>query len=441
LRTLLFSGLVFCGVFLAGIGALAVGLALGTTVLNPAHQSGPVVPTEDVKQAGRSLDELKAATVFIKVAAGPLRTTGSGFVLQVQGDTAYVVTNEHVIRRRGAAVHEITLVFPNGTKQERSYRAEVAAADPEQNQVTMKAPPIAAAIGSVSNDPLVISGVDYPCLGETVFFDVTRMQRLEVPLNPHDLFATSPRVFLRASADGRTFACQGDAGLPSQTYRWRQGEVTLFPGGRGGGPVPGPEGQVIFTDDGRYTPQWQPLGREGIYCWPAHHGPYYLSLPSDKQDRLEVYLAGVGKPLVSLDDVGAVRTAGSLPLDKRFHLIPDARLLVSIPASKDRLVLRRLDLEQALAKLRFAFVVITSRPPTAAKKGTLFRYPLQAKVDLGDAQFKLASGPPGMVIDQKGLLTWPVPADCAETEVEVLIHAKSSTGVETSQNFRIGVSE
>ncbi len=267
------------------------------------------------------------------------------------------------------------------------------------------------------------------------------MQRLDVPLNPHDIFATSPWVFLRASADGRTFACQGDEWLPTQPCTRSKGEVALCNGGRGGGPVPGPEGQVIYTDDGRYTPQLQPLGREGIYCWPAHHGPYYLSLPGDKQERLDVYLAGVGRPLVSLDDVGAVRTAGSLPIDKRFHLIPDARLLVSIPASKDRLVLRRLDLEQALAKLRFPFVVITSRPPTAAKKGTLFRYQLQAKVDLGDAHFKLGSGPPGMVIDQKGLLTWPVPADCAETEVEVLIHAKSPSGAETSQSFRIGVIE
>jgi hypothetical protein len=120
--------------------------------------------------------------------------------------------------------------------------------------------------------------------------------------------------------------------MPTQTCSWRKGGVTLYNGGRGGLPVPGPDGQVVYTDDGRYTPQLRPLGREGIYSWPAHHGPYYLSLPVDKKDRLDVYLAGVSKPLVSLDDVDVAgappRAPGVLPLDKRIHLIPDAQLLV-----------------------------------------------------------------------------------------------------------------
>jgi S1-C subfamily serine protease len=311
--------------------------------------------------------------------------------------------------------------------------------------VSMKVPPVAAAMGSASNGPLVISGVDYPRLGETVFFDVTQMRRIDVPLNPHDIFGTSPRVFLRTSADGRTFACQADDGWPTQTASWRQGDVTLYKGNRGSWPVPGPDGQVVYTDDGRYTPQLRPLGREGRYCWPAHQGPYYLSLPGDKQERLDVYLTGVGKPLVSLDDidVGGVPPRGPdpLPLDKRIHVIPDAKLLVIIPASNDRLVLRRLDLEQALEQARFPFVAITSRPPTAAKKGATFRYQLQAKADRGDPEYRLGSGPPGMMIAPNGLLTWPVPSDVADSEADVTVHAKSPSGAETSQSFRVCMTE
>jgi hypothetical protein len=311
--------------------------------------------------------------------------------------------------------------------------------------VRMEVPPIAAVMGSASNGPLVISGVDYPRLGETVFFDVTRMQRIDVPLNPHDLFATSPRVFLRASADGRTFACQAHDGMPTQTCAWSRGEVVLYSGGRGSLPVPGPDGQVIYTDNGRLTAQLQPLARGGSYGWPAHQGPYYLSLPRDQKDRLDIHLAGVSQPLLSLADVavggGAPRAPGFLPVDKRVHLIPDARLLVVLPAGNDRLVLRHLDLEQALAKARFPFVAITSRPPTAAKKGATFRHQLQAKTDQGDIQYRLGAGPPGMTIDHKGLLIWPIPADFADGEIDVTLHAKSPSGAETSQSFRIGVSE
>jgi hypothetical protein len=46
-----------------------------------------------------------------------------------------------------------------------------------------------------------------------------------------------------------------------------------------------------------------------------------------------------------------------------------------------------------------------------------------------------------MAIDPKGLLTWPVPADFADSEVDVLLHAKSPSGAETSQSFRVGVKE
>jgi hypothetical protein len=43
------------------------------------------------------LTKLKAATVFIKMTAGSVQSTGSGFVLRVEGNNALVVTNNHVI--------------------------------------------------------------------------------------------------------------------------------------------------------------------------------------------------------------------------------------------------------------------------------------------------------------------------------------------------------
>ncbi len=42
---------------------------------------------------------LKEATVFVKVAIGPLALTGSGFVIQSTGDTALIVTNQHVVAK------------------------------------------------------------------------------------------------------------------------------------------------------------------------------------------------------------------------------------------------------------------------------------------------------------------------------------------------------
>src|SRR5262249_4850175 len=92
----------------------------------------------------KGLDDLKAATVFVKVALGALRGSGSGFLVLSRGDTGYVVTNDHVARPRKApgvpagTPAEVTLVFHSGTPQERSARAEVTAADAEQDLAVLK---------------------------------------------------------------------------------------------------------------------------------------------------------------------------------------------------------------------------------------------------------------------------------------------------------------
>jgi LSD1 subclass zinc finger protein len=90
----------------------------------------------------QTLTELKGATVFIKVEAGNSGASGSGFVVKADGDTAYVVTNHHVITPSsdrlpfrgprfimGGGPVTITLVFGSGTPQERSAQAEVLADD------------------------------------------------------------------------------------------------------------------------------------------------------------------------------------------------------------------------------------------------------------------------------------------------------------------------
>jgi S1-C subfamily serine protease len=97
----------------------------------------------------KGLEELKAATAYIKVTAGTVRATGSGFVIKVEGNTGYVATNAHVanpeafLQRKAGSSRAlpdpaITLVFWSGTKQEQSYRAEIAAEDSEHDLAVLK---------------------------------------------------------------------------------------------------------------------------------------------------------------------------------------------------------------------------------------------------------------------------------------------------------------
>src|SRR5579872_1295906 len=46
-----------------------------------------------------ALQKLKGATVYVKTEIGPLPLSGSGFVIDVTGDTALIATNHHVVTK------------------------------------------------------------------------------------------------------------------------------------------------------------------------------------------------------------------------------------------------------------------------------------------------------------------------------------------------------
>ncbi|MCE9564485.1 MAG: trypsin-like peptidase domain-containing protein [Planctomycetes bacterium] len=82
-----------------------------------------------------TLDETKKATAFLKVAAGALQGSGSGFVIRADGEQLLVATNHHVISPRSATVADgppvVTVVFESGSADEWERPGEVIAADSE----------------------------------------------------------------------------------------------------------------------------------------------------------------------------------------------------------------------------------------------------------------------------------------------------------------------
>jgi S1-C subfamily serine protease len=92
----------------------------------------------------KTLADLKAATVFLKVEDGREAASGTGFVIKTDGQTAYLVTNHHVIDlsdnkpRFPAGPTVITAVFGSGTKNERSARAEVMAGDVRRDLAVLR---------------------------------------------------------------------------------------------------------------------------------------------------------------------------------------------------------------------------------------------------------------------------------------------------------------
>jgi S1-C subfamily serine protease len=119
--------------------ALLAPLCLCLAWPAPRARAGAGIPARTVK-------EVKSATVFVKVPLGLPGGkrgfgTGSGFVMKVDGETGYVVTNHHVLFPPVSKVTRegpVTLVFWSGTRQERSVAAEIVATDPGHDLAVLR---------------------------------------------------------------------------------------------------------------------------------------------------------------------------------------------------------------------------------------------------------------------------------------------------------------
>lgn len=141
-----------------------------------------------------ALKHLKGATVFVKFDAGPDSCTGSGFLVIVNNDTGYIVTNHHVInpeaerlstvrvRRPGGGTAigvrvikykprgTISAVFHSGSKQEFTARADVVATDNSRDLAVLsvkgvkelpKSIDLSAKAGLIETMPVYILGFPF----------------------------------------------------------------------------------------------------------------------------------------------------------------------------------------------------------------------------------------------------------------------------------------
>jgi S1-C subfamily serine protease len=316
---------------------------------------------------------------------------------------------------------------------------------------------LALCMGSASHGPLLIGTENQPL----AFVNITTFRPLPVRAQQGQMPGAG--AFLHASADGKTFGMRpGVGGEPHGVtlLTLRGEEVVVRSAGMASSVlVPGPDGRLVYTGSGIYNDQMElvhpkPLPPNfGKAFVPALHGNYYMRLDPKNGDQLtgdlEFFLPGNDQPLARLDNVEGVSSEqisyGSnrdkLTHDQRVHFIPNARRVIAIPRTNDRLVVHRFDLEEAMEKSGVDYLVVTSDPPRTAKRGETYVYGLTVKAKKGGLKYKLESGPKGMALSAEGQLTWVVPRDFEEKEVAVIIAVQDATGQECFHTFSVGVRE
>src|SRR5262249_26369185 len=164
----------------------------------------------------------------------------------------------------------------------------------------------------------------------------------------------------------------------------------------------------------------------------------------NRTGTLSLHVVGDERPLATLPDIempDGITAWGreEFGYDRRVHLIPDANLLVTIPATNDRLVLHKLNMQAILAKSDLDYLFVTSQPPNSVQRGFTYKYPLVVKSKKGGLKYRLDDAPKGATISAEGLLTWTVPNTHTKPEVDVIVGITDAGGQETLHSFTIHV--
>jgi hypothetical protein len=282
---------------------------------------------------------------------------------------------------------------------------------------------------------------------------------------------------IRAAPGGALFGIWG-GGSPSgfRTLSVR-GRVLISPYEHSsfGHVVPGPDGLTIFTGlkgrldlDGNLPGGGAPPDGPPVVTIPSCDPSYYLTI-AGLGDALTAYVdysranyhpsrgpvtasihAADGTRLVTVhgldempidtnDEVRAALAKSELTLDQRFHLIPAAHLLITIPVENDRLLLRRLDLDEVLNRNGGSDLVVTSAPVLAAAAGQKLEHQLTVRSKQSGVTYVLAAGPDGLQVAPDGMIRWVVPRTQKGEDVTATIRIQDRSSQERLHRLLIVV--
>ncbi len=276
---------------------------------------------------------------------------------------------------------------------------------------------------------------------------------LSAPVLGASNFAPAKQKDLRASASGDLFC--SNARTPVQLLALKTGAAELFDAGKlAGRAMPAAAGRSLLMKTGRFNlagstlasppdaatiQEMIPAGDPSIYLVVrALATPGVPGKPA--APVVEICSADSGSKLFVLNGLDEMKASASneLALDERYHVIPSARLLVTIPGENDRICVRRLDVLGELDRLGIDEVVVTSTPLVGAVAGAPLLHRVQAHAK-GGATCERIDGPDGLSVSSAGELRWDVPNEVAGQELVAGVRVRSATGKEVVHKVYIMV--
>ncbi len=304
------------------------------------------------------------------------------------------------------------------------------------------------AMGYASSGPLLVN--------DGTLVDPTTMKAIPLGDKVRRKRFAEKHAQTRAGGDGRTFGAWRRGVTPSglffgmfdgESLYWREEHTSVRH------VVPGFGGKVVCTGLGLFTPGLKQIGNRvhRATCIPAYGSIYYLaftpiSSSHGNRRRFGGTLCTVcdQRPLLTLPrmkelipDVFEDRCPARMSLEKRIHFFPDVNLLVTIPASPDKLVLRELNVTNALEKADIDYLFVTSSPPASGERGETYEYQIEVQSKKGGLRYFLDSAPVGMSLSESGEIRWKIPEEFADNPVVVILSVKDAAEQEIYHAFKI----
>lgn len=198
-------------------------------------------------------------------------------------------------------------------------------------------------------------------------------------------------------------------------------------------------GELVFPFEGGILSPDLVNAIKGIDGVPFPAVDFDYSLALSKDNALILFNNNDPKPLVMLRDIPEIGHGAVLPLPQRILLIPKAKVLVTVGEGRNRLVLRRFDLNEALEKEGIDYLFVESTPLRVATRGIAYRYPIQVRSRKGQVKFSLTAGPEGMTISNDGVVDWNVTESELGKEATVAVQITDASEQQASHTFKIAI--
>jgi len=462
-----------------GIRFLAAKEPAAPALDGDADQPSPVIDTEE--PAGPAEDGLAEQKPdqprIIKLAStiGRIAVGGGGRYLFLHVErlrklAVFDVTKEKIVKYISlpgddvmftAGQNKLIVVVPS---KHQVQRWNLETFEREANQtLQLKGDVKRAVMGSASSGPAVlIVGAD-SFQYQISLLNLDSLEVTDLLMPGGRLPSVNEGTEVWASADGSVFGIQSNRGSPSgmATIVLRGDSAqTYYDHTSSGYVIPSADGHLICTAVGLFTPELKAVAMgqsQQRFCLPAAQPSFLLEFERDRIGR-----RGVPAPrpslisadefrllltLPSLDELSSEQEAFASPLgafpfwlDQQVFFMPDAKRLITVPAVRDSLYVRTLDIQATLDQNGADYLFVMSVPNRVATSGEQYKYTLAVASNRQPVEFTLDSGPEGMTISATGTIEWNVPRDLTAGETTgVITIVRDSSGQSLQHAYELVV--